>query len=103
MFDPLNIEHLGTKVVFLWKYEVKFFMRWIILELLIFVIFFIDAYKYSFETITSIHAAFINKIDVFHKISIREISNIPSILYFSHILIFNTVLETISRMILFQK
>ena len=37
------------------------------------------------------------------KYFIRAISNIPLILYFSHIFAFNTVLEIISRTILFEK
>ena len=67
-----------------------------ILELLIFLLFVIDAWKYIFKVIIFIHVAFIHKIEVFLKILIRKISNILLILYFSHILTFNTVLEITS-------
>ena len=50
-----------------------------------------------------IHAAFIDKIDVFLKIFVQNVSNIPLILYFWHIFTFNTVLEKISWTIFFFK
>ena len=58
-----------------------------------FSLFVIDAEKYILAAIIFIHAAFINKIKMFLKIFIQEISNVPLIMYFSHIFIFNTVLE----------
>ena len=72
-----------------------------ILELLIFLLFVIDAWKYIFKVIIFIHVAFIHKIEVFLKILIRKICNILLILYFSHILTFNTVLEITSQIIFF--
>ena len=59
--------------------------------------------KMHFKAIIFIHVAFINNIEVFSKISIREISNILLIFYFSHIFIFNTDLGIISRTIFFEK
>ena len=76
-------------------------MRRIILELLIFRFFLIDAWKYIFKAIIFIHAVFIHKIKVFLKIFIREISDMPLILYFSHVFISNAVLEKISRKMFF--
>ena len=58
-----------------------------------FSLFVIDAWKYIFKAIIFIHAAFIHKIKVILKILISEISHMPLILYFSHIFIFNAVLE----------
>ena len=46
-----------------------------------------------------VHVAFSHKIEMFLKIFIREISNIPLVLCFSHIFIFKTALEIILRMI----
>ena len=64
-----------------------------------FSLFVIDAWKYTFKAIIFIQAAFIHKIKVFLKIFIREINNMPLILYFSHIFILNALLEKISRKI----
>ena len=58
-----------------------------------FSLFVIDAWKYIFKAIIFILAAFVNKIEVFLKILIQQISNIPLILHFSHIFPFNIVLE----------
>ena len=58
-----------------------------------FSLFVIEVWKYIFKAIMFIHAAFIHKIKVVLKILIRGIRNMPLILYFSHIFIFNTVLE----------
>ena len=66
-----------------------------------FSLFVIGAWKYISKSMILIHAAFIHKIEVFVKIFIRKISKMPLILYFSHIFIFNTVLEKNSRMIFF--
>ena len=57
----------------------------------------IDAWKYIYKVNIFIHVAFIHKIEVFSTILIQQISNILLILYFSHIHIFNAVLEMISR------
>ena len=65
-----------------------------------FSLFVIDAWKYIFKAVF-IQATFINKTKVFSKISIRKISNMSLILYFSHIFILNAVLEKISRKIFF--
>ena len=56
----------------------------------------IDAGKYVFKAIIFIHVALVNEIGVFLKIFILWISNIPLILYFSHIFTFNNVVEIIS-------
>ena len=53
----------------------------------------IDAWKHIWKTIIFIQAAFIHKIKVFLKIFSKKMSNIPLILYFSHIFILNAVLE----------
>ena len=68
-----------------------------------FPLFVIDAWKYIFKAIIFIQAAFINKIKVFFKIFIREISNMTLILYFSHIFTLNVVLEKMSRKIFKKK
>ena len=60
----------------------------------------IDALKH-FKAIIFIHAAFIHKIEVFLKIFVGEISDMPPILYFSHIFIFDTVFEIISLKLFF--
>ena len=50
----------------------------------------------TFLKLLYIHAAFIHKIEVFSKIFVREIGNIPLILYFFlHIFTFSTALEII--------
>ena len=54
-----------------------------------------------FKAIIFIHAAFIHKIEVFLKIFVGEISNMPPILYFSHIFTFDTVFEIISLKLFF--
>ena len=67
----------------------------------IFSLFETDAWKYIIKVIIFIHVAFIHKIKMFSKIFIWKISNTLLILYFSHIYIFNGVLEIISRTIFF--
>ena len=58
-----------------------------------FSLFVIDAWECIFKAIIFIQAAFIHKIKVFVNIFIREISNMPLILYFSHIFNLNAALE----------
>ena len=64
-----------------------------------FSLFVINAWKYIFNAIIFIHAAFIHKIKVFLKILMSQISNVLSSLYFSYIFTLNTVFEKISGMI----
>ena len=99
----VTIENLGTKVLFRRKMCGKVFMRKIVLELLIFFVFCDWCLRIHFKAIIFIHAAFIIKVEVFLKIFVQEMSNTPLILYFSHIFIFNTVLEKISGKIFFEK
>ena len=62
-----------------------------------FSLFVIDAWKYIYNAIIFIQAAFIHKTKVFVKNFIREISNMLLILYFSHIFTLSAALEKISR------
>ena len=65
--------------------------------------FVIHTWKYIFTSTRFIHAAFIHTNELFLRRLIGRISKIPLIFNFSHISIFKTVLEIISRIILSEK
>ena len=48
-----------------------------------FSLFVIDAWQYIFKATTFIRVSFIHKFEVFSNIFIREISNMPLMLYFN--------------------
>ena len=58
--------------------------------------------KIHFKAIIFFHTAFVHKIKVLLKNFIREISNMPLLLYLSHICALNAVLEKISQNIFFK-
>ena len=95
-----NIENLGMKVVFRRKlcgktcYAMNNFGMFFSLHVV---------FKYILKAITLIRTAFIHKIVMFYNISIRQINNIPLILYFSHIFTLKPVAEIISRTMFLEK
>ena len=96
-----SIENLWTKVVFRGKMCGKDFYVMNNFGIAHFSLYVTGAWKYIFKAIVLIHAAFINKTDVFvFKFYLKN--SIPLILYLSHIFTFNTILEIMSRTIFFK-